>query len=156
MEVTLTMKQVNRKPPNCPVCERRTQQHFKAPAIVGSTAVRAQDLAYDIAENDYQVADMRASTEAEGKLDVRYKDVRPAAVEQAAAIVRANNASRHTTTAPRSTWGTTPEVLEQAVALGRQTRKRYGSGLDVLQRNLADGTQVDLIEASKRRAMKVW
>ena len=57
---------------------------------------------------------------------------------------------------PMVTWGTSPEVLEKGIALGRQTRQRYGSGLDVLQKNLKSGAQVDLIEASKKRSMRVW
>ena len=44
------------------------------------------------------------------------------------------------------------------MALGRQTRIASGgySGVDTLHAMLKSGEQPDLIEASKRRAMKVW
>jgi hypothetical protein len=51
-----------------------------------------------------------------------------------------------------SWWGIAREVLEAAVAGGRKTRLKYGSGLDVLQDNLKSGAQPDLIELSKRRS----
>jgi hypothetical protein len=54
-----------------------------------------------------------------------------------------------------SWWGIAREVLEAAVAGGRQTRLKYGSGLDVLQANLKSGAQPDLIELSKRRSPRV-
>jgi hypothetical protein len=46
-------------------------------------------------------------------------------------------------------------VLEAAVTEGRQTRLKYGSGLDVLQAHLKSGAQPDLIELSKRRSPRV-
>jgi hypothetical protein len=42
------------------------------------------------------------------------------------------------------------------MAAGRQTRLKHGSGLDILQANLKSGVEPDLIEVSKRRAMRVW
>jgi hypothetical protein len=42
------------------------------------------------------------------------------------------------------------------MALGRQTRREHGDGLDVLQHSLKTGAQPDLIAISKRRSMKVW
>jgi hypothetical protein len=54
-----------------------------------------------------------------------------------------------------SLWGIAREALEAAVAGGRQTRLKYGSGLDVLQANLKSGAQPDLIELSKRRSPRV-
>jgi hypothetical protein len=58
----------------------------------------------------------------------------------------------------RSSWSIAREALElgemfeAAVASGRQTRLKYGSGLDVLQANLKSGAQPDLIELSKRKS----
>jgi hypothetical protein len=60
---------------------------------------------------------------------------------------------------PVSTWGKdqTNAALEQAIAVGRQSRLRHGSGLDVLQANLASGAEPDLIANSKRNKMiKLW
>ena len=51
-------------------------------------------------------------------------------------------------------WGIAAEVLEAAVVAGRQTRLKYGSGLDVLQADLKSGAQPDLIELSKRRSLR--
>jgi hypothetical protein len=35
-------------------------------------------------------------------------------------------------------------------------RLKYGSGLDVLQHNIKTGAEPDLVEISKRRAMRVF
>jgi hypothetical protein len=59
-------------------------------------------------------------------------------------------------TVPASTWTAAQETLQAAVAAGRQSRLKYGSGLDVLQANIKSGAQPDLIEASKRRMIKLW
>ena len=48
------------------------------------------------------------------------------------------------------------EMLETAAALGRETRLKHGSGLDVLQSALKSGAQPDLIEISKRRSMRIY
>jgi hypothetical protein len=100
-------------------------------------------MAEDIAEKDYNVADLqwRKNRDQSQATPHRLKDETPHSVGQATG----------------SQWGVTGEALQQAIALGRETRiKHGGSGLDLLQQGLKDGTQVDLIEASKRRAMKVW
>src|SRR5262249_28079954 len=54
-----------------------------------------------------------------------------------------------------NSWAITKEVLEAVVAAGRQTRLKYGSGLEVLQDNLKSGAQPDLIELSKRRSPRL-
>jgi hypothetical protein len=53
-------------------------------------------------------------------------------------------------------WTGNREAIEAAAAIGRQTRLKYGSGLDVLQRALKSGDQPDLIALSKKRSMRVW
>ena len=125
-------------PPSCPACDAREMgQIFRPPAITGSTARRAADVALDIAEKDYRVADISDARGERGSVPkVRYRDPAPP------------NAS---------TWGTSFNALQQAMAIGRQTRlESGGNGLDILQANLKSGAQVDLIEASKKRSMKIW
>ena len=140
IEVTLTADQWDDPAPSCPECDRREmQQQFRPVAIVGSPASKARALTEDIIGNDYQVADIQSEHRKEGVPKVRYKDA------------PANPSS----VAP-STWGVAEEALNTAIALGRQTRLRYGNGLDVLQANLKSGAQPDLIEASKRRSPRVW
>jgi putative FmdB family regulatory protein len=142
MEVTLTMEQVDDPPPECPWCAAAPmQQEFKPFAIGGSTVGKAVKLAETIAHEDYGVADMQHDTRAGGTPKVRYKDQGNTLQQQ-----------------QLSTWGTPGNVLETAVALGRQTRMANGgySGVDTLQAMLKSGEQPDLIEASKKRAMKVW
>jgi hypothetical protein len=139
IEVTLTMQQCDDPAPDCPYCAARPmQQEFKPFAIGGSTVGKAVKLAETIAAEDYGVADMQHDTRHGGTPKVRYKD--------------------QGTPLQASAWGATGEVLQQAVALGRQTRMANGgfSGIDTLQHMLKTGEQPDLIEASKRRAMKVW
>jgi hypothetical protein len=54
-------------------------------------------------------------------------------------------------------WNGNREALEAAIAIGRNNRNNYGAdGLDMLQKALKSGDQPDLIEASKRRSMRVW
>ena len=118
-------------------------QEFKPVAVGGSTYARARAIAEDVASRDYGVADMqwRKDREVAQGTPHRLKDETPSSVAAATG----------------SSWGVTGEALQQAIALGRETRLKHGgSGLDMLQRGLADGTQPDLIAASKRRAMKVW
>lgn len=134
MEVELRAEQWDQPPPDCPVCATRTYQEFVPPAIGGSNRSKATDLAHKIAQEDYGVSDIRMARERGDKAQVRFKDA----------------------TQPPSTWGAQNAALEQAIALGRENRLRYGSGLEVLQRSLKDGTQPDLIEVSKRRSAKVW
>ena len=140
LEVTLPLEDWDVEPPDCPVCADRElmRQEFKPPAIVGSPRARATALAEDIAAKDYGVADMQRDKHAPTPT-VRYKDQNP------------------------SNWGKapdgsviTPAAMQQAMALGRQTRLKFGDGLDVLQSNLKSGAEPDLIEISKRRSTRIW
>jgi hypothetical protein len=144
MEVTLPMDQWDAPPPLCPHCQLAGMgQEFKPVAIGGSDYAKARAVAEDIAAKDYNVADFqwRKNNEDAAKTSHRLKDETPASVAAATG----------------SNWGVTGEALQQAVALGREVRLKHGgSGLDMLQNALKDGTQPDLIELSKRRAMKVW
>lgn len=144
LEVTLTMEQVDDPPPACPSCAARTQQEFQPVAIAGTgarTRDRAVKLAETIAHEDYGVADIHHDTRHGGTPKVRYKD-------------QGNSMQQ----AQMSTWGATGNMMDTALSLGRQARMANGgaSGVETLQRMLKDGSQTDLIEASKRRAMKVW
>lgn len=137
LEVVLRADQWDAEAPECPACAEHTRQDFKPVAIGGSNRARAVALAEKIAEEDYGVADFKAEGRPGGRAKVRYKD-------------SANQ--------PPSTWtGLQGNAsFQQAVALGHDTRTRFGDGLDVLQHNLRTGIQPDLIEVSKRRSMKVW
>jgi hypothetical protein len=136
MEVTLTADQWDDPPPACPECTtREMQQQFKPVAITGSPAARANAIAEDIAGNDYHVADMQRDHREMSIPKVRYKDQSPASP---------------------SSWGSTDAMMQIAIGHGRQTRLKYGSGLDVLQHMLKTGQQKDLIAASKQRSMRVW
>jgi hypothetical protein len=148
MEVTLRLDQWDVPAPDCPRCNawdlhEPMRQEFQPVAIGGSTYAKARELAEDIAAKDYNVANMewRKDREVAQATPHRLKDETPQSVNQATG----------------SNWGVTGEALQQAVTLGREIRLKHGgSGLDMLQRALKDGTQPDLIEASKRRAMKIW
>jgi hypothetical protein len=131
------MDQVDDPPPDCPRCAHMTVQEFKPFAIGGSTKVRAADLALTIAHEDYGAADISVDHRRDSVPKVRFRD--------------------QGTPAQASQWGATGGMLEQAIAIGRQTRReRGGDGLDVLQHALRTGEQPDLIEASKKRSMRVW
>jgi NAD-dependent SIR2 family protein deacetylase len=134
MTVELRADQWNADPPECPACAGETYQEFSPPAIGGSAHGRASALAETIAAEDYQVADMPTS-QSRGR--VRYKDQGPEAI-------------------PASSWAQAGSQLQQAVALGRETRLRYGNGLDVLKSALDSGAQPDLIAESKRRSIRVY
>jgi len=135
MEVELTLAQADVPAPMCPACETRTQQDFKPPGIIGHTAYsKAQKITEDIIANDYHVGDINRSP---SRSHLHYKDQGP---PQSTA----------------STWSASREMLQGAAAAGKQIRERFGSGLDVLQSNLKSGAQVDLIEASKRKAIRIW
>lgn len=140
LEVTLTMEQCDDPPPECPRCNivSPMQQEFRPFAIGGSTVGKAVKLAETIANEDYGVADMQHDTREGGVPKVRYKD--------------------QGTPAQASTWGAAGAMLDQAVSLGRQARMANGglNGVDILQRALKSGEQPDLIEASKKRAMRIW
>lgn len=135
LEVELSSDQWDDPPPECPMCAVRLQQEFVPIAIGGSNRVKATDIAEDIISNDYHVADVQREHRPQGVPKVRYKDQSPA---------------------QSSSWGAAQQALEHAMALGRQTRLKHGSGLDVLQANLKSGAEPDLIEASKRRAIRVY
>lgn len=137
LQVTLSMDEWDSPPPECPECARRPMDiDFRPIAIGGSIKAKAVALAEDIAEKDYGVADFKSDGRDGGRPKVRYKDQKKQT--------------------PHS-WGVANEALQTAIALGRQTRLQHGGdGLDMLQRALKDGIQPDLIEQSKRRAMKVW
>jgi len=138
MTVTLDADQWDEPPPDCPVCERRLRQEFKPIAINGSPSARAHAIAEDIAANDYHVADMTDARRENEVPKVRYKD-------------------QSLSTLPQSTWSGVPAAtLEQAISSGRHTRLNFGSGLDILQSNIKNGIEPDLIEISKRRAMRVY
>ena len=139
LEITLTLAQADDPPPRCPVCRgvkrESMQQEFKPVAIGGSTATRARDYAQTIANEDYHVADIQMDRRAGSKPVVRYKD-------QGAPSA--------------STWSVANDAVQAAITAGRASRQQYGDGLDILHSNLKDGTQPDLIEVSKRRAMRIW
>lgn len=138
MEVELSGDQWDAPPPSCESCDANTAQEFKPLAIGGSISMKAHRVAEDILANDYQVADVKFDTREGGKPKVRYKD--------------------QTTASIGSSWAGASQLLEQAVSIGKQTRRENGGmdGLDLLKANLASGAQPDLIAASRRRAIKVW
>ncbi|HEX8827634.1 MAG TPA: hypothetical protein VF778_05935 [Xanthobacteraceae bacterium] len=137
LEVELRADQWDQEPPECPHCaERPMFQQFKPPAIGGSNKTRAADLALKIASEDYGVADIQPQGAGHGPPKVRYKDAAAPTLPSA--------------------WSAPNANLAQAVALGRESRLKYGSGLDVLHSTLKDGSQPDLIELSKRRSARIW
>lgn len=138
IEVTLAAEQWDDPAPNCPDCASRAmQQQFRPVAITGSPSARANAIAEDIIANDYKVADINRGNREGDVPKVRYKD-EPLSL-------------------PSGNWGgVQPAALQQAIASGRQNRLEFGSGLDVLQANIKNGSEPDLLEISKRRAMKVW
>ena len=101
--------------------------------------MRAARIAEDIIANDYGVANFQTDNREGGVPKVRYKDqsdqVRPSDWQKAGHRA----------------------ILEQAISIGKQNRRQFGmDGLDILKRNIASGAQPDLIEASKKRAIKVY
>jgi len=133
MTVELRSDEWDAPAPLCPRCEQMTHQEFAPVNIGGSNAARAVKLAENIAEHDYGVADFTAKSEAPA--DVRYRD----------------------SSATPSSWIGGHKTIEAAIASGRQDRLRYGgSGLDVLQKSLADGSQPDLIAQARKRGIRVW
>lgn len=140
IEVVLSQDEWDAPAPWCPMCaERNMRQEFKAPAIGGSHRAKAVALAEEIAEQDYGVADMKIEGKEGVRNKVRYKD------------------DKRLPTDMKAEWKGNQEMLESAVALGKEQRLRNGgSGLDVLQSSLKTGDLPDLIEISKRRSMKVW
>src|SRR5262252_2728630 len=122
LELQLSSEQWNADPPDCDYCAATPMvQEFKPPAIGGSHAGRARALAETIAAEDYNVADL-ATSPSRGR--TRYKD------QSAEAI-------------PASSWAAAQGQLAQAIQFGRETRIKYGNGLDVLQNALQTGAQPD-------------
>jgi hypothetical protein len=137
MQVTLAAADWEAGPPSCPACDaREMQQEFKPFGIGGSVRSKAVAIAEDIVANDYQVADIQAEGRQGGTAKVRYKD--------------------QVSQLDQSTWTAARATIEAAVANGRQSRLKYGSGLDVLHSALKSGAQPDLIAESKKRAIRVW
>lgn len=139
LEVVLTLAEADAEPPDCPHCNMIVpmQQEFKPFAIGGSIKAKAADLAQTIAHEDYHVADIQVDHRPESVPKVRFKD--------------------QGTPFPRSNWGASGDALEQALAFGREARRAMGgSGVDILKHGLETGAVPDLIEASKKRAMKIW
>lgn len=137
MKVTLTAEQWDSPEPECPKCQERTYQEFVPFGITGSNNARAHSIAEDIVANDYHAADFQREWRREGTPKVRYQD-------QGGGTAA-------------SSWAGVQGALEQAVAIGRQTRSRYGgTGLDVLKANLASGAEPDLIAGSKKKSIRVW
>jgi hypothetical protein len=133
MEVTLRADQWDQAPPNCPRCtawdfEHQMKQEFKPLHIGGSHRARAVKLAEQIAERDYNVADMNVEGHEGVRNKVRYKDTNPDSA---------------------SNWGAAGAAMEQAVAIGRQTRLQHGSSLDIIKE------MPDLIKLSKERSFPV-
>jgi hypothetical protein len=145
LEVVLSAEQWDDPPPSCPMCDRRAMnQEFKPPAITGSPRSRAVAIAEDIAEKDYQVANMHAEGRQGGKTKVTYKDSTPGVAPSS-------------WTGPNGkTMQLGQEALETAIAIGRQTRLAHGNGLDILKHNLETGVQPDLIEMSKKKSARIW
>jgi hypothetical protein len=133
LEVELTAEQWDAPPPDCPRCSNTTYQEFAPPTIGGSNSTRAADYALKIASEDYNVADIQVQR-GHGPPKVRYND----------------------SNQPASSWAPRNGALEQAIAIGRQTRLQHGSGLEVLQTGLKNKTIPDLIANSKRLSAKVW
>lgn len=143
VEVELALEDYDAPPPECPNCSGyEMEQEFKPFAIGGSPRSKAVALAEKIAEEDYNVADMKVEGKEGGTPKVRYKDV-------------TGQAKQMLDSTALSSWGIAPGAMELAVAHGRNTRLKHGSGLDVLQHNIKNGHEPDLIEISKRRAIKV-
>jgi hypothetical protein len=138
LNVTLSAEQWDNSPPDCPACAGAPMAWDPKPvAIGGSVRSKAEKITEDILANDYHVSDIQRDHRHESVPKVTLKDARSAP-------------------ANASTWGAAQAALEGAVAAGRQSRLKYGSGLDILHNNLKTGAEPDLIEISKRRAMRVW
>lgn len=145
MEVTLSAEQWDDPPPSCPECDRReTQQVFKPPAITGSPRARAVSIAEQIAAEDYKVANIHAEGREGHAPKVKYKDDSPGVRPSAWTGPNAREMQM------------SQEALQTAIALGRDTRLKYGNGLDILRHNLETGVQPDLIELSKKKSARIW
>lgn len=138
LEVTLDASQWDAPEPDCPACAARTQQQFKPFGITGSSNARAHAIAEDIVTSDYHAADFQREWRREGTPAVRYKD--------------------QNSRTDASNWSGAHAAIEQAIAVGRQTRLNSGgsSGLDILQANIKSGVEPDLIANSKKKSIRVW
>ena len=138
MEVTLLADQWDAPPPSCEACDaREMNQEFKPPSIGGSHMSRAAAITESIIANDYGVSNITFDGKG-GQNKVAYKD-------QSSTLVGSG------------AWAGQRAMLEQAISIGKSNRREFGAdGLDILKKNLANGTQPDLIEASKKCSIKVW
>lgn len=137
LEVTLRAGEWNAEAPECPACAAGSMgQTFKAPGIIGSARSRAVAVAERIAAEDYGVANMHVEGKEGVRNKVTYKD-QPQ--QDRSSFISPNR-----------------EMLETVAAIGRETRIKYGNGLDVLQENLKSGAQPDLIKLSKQRSMRIY
>jgi len=135
-DVTLTAEQVDDPLPACPFCNNATFQEFKPVAIRGKESKLESSEA--VVENEMKergITDITFRTKENLPPKVRYK-----------------------TDKAQSNWmQPTGDMVAQAAQLGRADRQKFGAdGLEILQNNLRSGKQVDLVEASKRRADRVW
>jgi DNA-directed RNA polymerase subunit RPC12/RpoP len=135
LSVTLTSEEWDAPAPECPKCANALAQEFKPVAIGGSARSKAEKITEDILAKDFNVADIQRNTKPGSRPEVRYNSPSPST---------------------NSTWGIAQDALRSAMAAGRQTRIQHGNGLDVLQQNLKSGAEPDLIELSKRRAMRIY
>ena len=125
MEVTLATEQWEDPEPDCPICAARTQQEFKPFGITGSVSARAHEIAESIVTTDYHAADFQREFRQDGIPKVRYNDETPGTTTSSWTQEQANAA------------------IAEAISIGRGTRIKHGSGLDVLQANLASGCSRD-------------
>lgn len=139
MTVVLDADQWDEPAPECPRCaQAQMGQDFRPVAIGGSVRSKAEKITEDILENDYHVSNI-------------HRDHRDGAIPKAEF-----KGPQATGAANRAHWSMSREVLETAAAMGRQSRIKHGTGLDILQHNLKTGAEPDLIAISKRRAMKIY
>jgi hypothetical protein len=138
IEVTLDSSQWDDPAPDCPTCTGiELKQEFRPIALGGSPSGKAHAIAEDILANDYHVADTTRAKHEGDTPKVRYKDS-PISL-------------------PASTWsGVSQAAMEQAMNAGRQTRLKWGNGLDVLQANIKSGAEPDLIANSRRKAIRIY
>lgn len=136
-DLTLAADQWDAPPPSCPACDaREAQQEFKPVAIGGSARAKAEKIAEDTIANDYGVGNIHRDRHEGSTPKTEYKP--PGRSHQ------------------ESTWGIAHSALTAAMSAGRQNRLAHGNGLDVLHHNLKTGAEVDLIELSKQRSMRVF
>lgn len=148
IELTLTAEQWDAPAPECPFCNGRgMDQEFAPLRINGSPSARANALAEQIAEADYGVTNMQRDHREGSTPKVEYRDD----------MMGVPKRGGRTWGKPQpSSWGASEASIAEAAAIGRQTRLKFGNGLDVLESALKSGAQPDLIAASKRRSMKIW